>query len=100
MRKLIVIFLFLLLPVQLVSQVKHVVVVKPSNNTETAIKVECNGKSSHSLNLKACFDFNSDSEVVGMTLSYTSDAPNRFAGLWFPNDSINYKDINKYFERN
>lgn len=92
--------MFLLLPVQLVSQVKYVVVVKPSNNTETAIKVECNGKSSHSLNLKACFEFNSDSEVVGMTLSYTSDAPNRFAGLWFPNDSINYKGINKYFERN
>lgn len=92
--------MFLLLPAQLFSQVKHIVVVNPSSNTETEIKVECNGKSSRSLNLTACFDYNKDNEVIGMTLSYTPDAPNRFAGLWFPHDSINYNNINKYFERN
>lgn len=100
MRKLIVIFLVLLLPTKLFSQEKHVVVVKPMNNTDVKIKVECDNKSSQSLNLTAIFNFNDTNEKLGMTLSYTSEVSNKIAGLWFPNESIDYKNLNKFFDRN
>lgn len=100
MRKLVVIFLVLLLPVKLFSQDKHVVVVKNGENSDIKIRIGCANKSSQSFNLTASFGFNDDDEKLEMSLSYTSESANKFAGLWLPIESISYKDINKYFERN
>lgn len=100
MRKLIVILLVLLLPVKLFSQEKHIVVVKNGANSEVKIRIGCDNNSAQSFNLTADFAFNDNDEELEMSLSYFSESANKYAGLWFPVESISYKDINKYFERN
>lgn len=100
MRKYTVIFCLFFLTTGLFAQEKYKIVIKPSYHSEVIIKVGADIKTSQPLYLIAGFDLDDKNEKLVMSLSYKSEKVSKYAGLWFPSESIHFDDINKYFERN